>query len=95
MVHIAPWQATLGLLAGAKRTLAPSGVLVLYGPFIEDGVPTAASNLAFDADLRARNSAWGLRRVAEIAAAAAGFDAPQRVAMPANNLCLVFVQNGL
>lgn len=95
MVHIAPWQAALGLLAGAKRTLSPRGVLVLYGPYFEDGVPTAASNLAFDADLRARNPAWGIRRLADIAAAAAGFDAPQRVAMPANNLCLVFVRNGL
>ncbi len=94
MVHIAPWQATLGLLAGAKRTLKSSGVLVLYGPYLEDGVPTAASNLAFDADLRARNPAWGLRRLADVSAAAAGFDGPQRVAMPANNLCLVFVRNG-
>jgi hypothetical protein len=97
MVHIAPWAATVGLLAGAKRTLPPSGVLILYGPFFEDDVPTAASNLAFDADLRTRNPAWGIRRLADVAAAAAaaGFNAPQRVAMPANNLCLVFVRNGL
>jgi SAM-dependent methyltransferase len=95
MVHIAPWQATVGLLAGAKRTLKSGGVLVLYGPFIEDDVPTAESNLAFDADLRMRNPAWGLRRLADVAAAAAGFDAPQRIAMPANNLCLVFVRNRL
>lgn len=95
MVHIAPWDATLGLLAGARRILPRGGVLFLYGPYIEDDVPTVESNLAFDADLRARNPAWGLRRLAEIAAAAAGFDAPQRLAMPANNLCLVFVRNGL
>jgi SAM-dependent methyltransferase len=95
LVHIAPWQATLGLLCGARRTLRQGGVLVLYGPFFEDDVPTAASNLAFDADLRARDPAWGIRRLAEIAAAAAGFERPQRIAMPANNLCLLLVRNGL
>ena len=95
MVHIAPWEATLGLLGGAKRTLRAGGVLVLYGPYFEDEAPTPQSNLAFDADLRMRDTAWGLRRVADIAAAAAGFDGPQRIAMPANNLCLVFVRNGL
>jgi SAM-dependent methyltransferase len=97
MVHIAPWQTTLGLLDGAKRTLRAGGVLALYGPFFEDGAPTPASNLAFDADLRARDPAWGIRRAGDVAAAAAaaGFAVPQRIAMPANNLCLVFVRDGL
>ena len=95
MVHIAPWQATLGLLGGAKRKLRAGGTLVLYGPFFEDDVPTAASNLAFDAELRARDPVWGIRGVGEVAAAAAGFADPLRIAMPANNLCLVFVRDGL
>jgi hypothetical protein len=34
MVHVAPWQAALGLLAGGKRLLRPDGILFLYGPFI-------------------------------------------------------------
>src|SRR3546814_17555030 len=49
MVHVSPWEATLGLLAGAARVLPRGGPLVLYGPYRRDGVPTAASNEAFDA----------------------------------------------
>ena len=66
--------------------------MLLYGPFLVDGEATASSNLAFDADLRARNPAWGIRRLADVAdeAARCGLTLEQRVAMPANNLMLVF-----
>lgn len=92
LLHIAPWAACPALMQGAARHLTPDGLLVLYGPFIEDGMPTAPSNLAFDADLRARNAAWGLRRLADVAtqARSAGLALRERVAMPANNLVLVF-----
>jgi hypothetical protein len=91
LLHIAPWAATAGLMQGAARQLAPQGLLLLYGPFIENGMATAASNLAFDADLRARNPAWGLRRWADVQAQAqaAGLALRERVALPANNLLLV------
>ena len=93
MVHIAPWTAALGLVAGASRTLPPGGRLILYGPWIEDGVETAASNLAFDADLKSRNPQWGLRRVSDFARAAEerGLVLTDRRAMPSNNLMLLFV----
>src|SRR5262249_28273084 len=55
MIHIAPWLAAEGLVAGAGRMLAPGAVLFLYGPFKEDGRHTAPSNAAFDASLRASN----------------------------------------
>jgi len=92
MVHISPWEATLGLFAGAARLLAAGAPLILYGPYIEPDVPTAASNLAFDASLRARDPAWGLRDtdVVTDAATAAGFAFAERRAMPANNLTLLF-----
>ena len=92
MVHISPWAATQGLLAGAARLLAPGGPLILYGPYVEQGVPTAESNLAFDASLRARDPAWGLRDLDAVkaAAAAAGLACAERRAMPANNLMLLF-----
>ena len=64
MIHISAVAATEGLVGGAARRLGPGAPLVLYGPFLEEGVETATSNLAFDADLRARNPAWGLRPVA-------------------------------
>ncbi len=92
MVHISPWEATLGLFAGAARLLSPGAPLILYGPYVEADVPTAESNCAFDASLRARNPAWGLRDTASVAAAAeqAGFSLAARRAMPANNLMLLF-----
>ncbi|MBS0548367.1 MAG: DUF938 domain-containing protein [Proteobacteria bacterium] len=92
MIHISPWAATEGLLAGAGRTLPPGGVLFLYGPYRRNGVSTAPSNEAFDADLRARDPAWGLRVLEDVAALAAqnGFGAPDVVEMPANNLSVIF-----
>lgn len=91
VLHIAPWSVAEGLVAGAARTLGPGGLLLLYGPF-DEGPATAPSNRAFDADLRARDPAWGLRPLAEVAALAArhGFGPPRRRAMPANNLILAF-----
>lgn len=92
MLHIAPWDACAGLMAGAARHLAPGGVLVTYGPYFERDVPPAPSNLAFDESLRQRNPAWGIRQLDEVAAEAArhGLELTQRHAMPANNLLLVF-----
>ncbi|GHC93725.1 SAM-dependent methyltransferase [Pseudorhodoferax aquiterrae] len=92
MLHIAPWSACAGLMQGAARYLAPGGRLVTYGPYLEADVPTAPSNLAFDADLRQRDPAWGLRALADVVgeAHAAGLRLAERHAMPANNLLLVF-----
>ena len=95
MVHISPWEAALGLLDGAARLLPPDGRLILYGPWIVDGVDTASSNLAFDADLKRRNPAWGLRRVDEFAgeAEARGLMLAGQRAMPANNRMLLFLRS--
>lgn len=92
MVHISPWAATQGLMAGAGRLLTPAGRLFLYGPYIEAGVATAPSNLAFHESLKSRNPAWGLRDLADVAAlaAASGLALVERIAMPANNLGVVF-----
>ena len=92
LLHIAPWACCGGLARGAARLLAREGRLVTYGPYLEDDVPTAAGNLAFDADLRRRDASWGIRRLADVAAEAraAGLRLRERVEMPANNLMLVF-----
>lgn len=91
MVHISPWGSALGLVAGAARILPPDGALILYGPWLKDDVPTTASNIAFDADLRQRDSRWGLRRVEDFAAAAEphGLSLIETRSMPANNLMLL------
>lgn len=94
MIHIAPWSATIGLIAGAAEILQPGGKLFLYGPYSRDGQHTAPSNEEFDLDLRARNPAWGVRDLQAVTtlAEANGFGPPSVETMPANNMSLVFVR---
>lgn len=96
LLHIAPWACCAALMQGAARHLSPHGMLITYGPYLEDDVDTSSGNLAFDTDLRARNSQWGLRRREDVArvAAEAGLALRERVAMPANNLLLAWVRSG-
>jgi Protein of unknown function (DUF938) len=92
MIHISPWSACLGLMAGARRILPPGGILYLYGPYKQAGEHTAPSNAAFDESLRAQNPEWGIRDLEEVVAAAKS----QQLAlvktyqMPANNLSVIF-----
>lgn len=93
MIHISPWAATEGLLAGAGRILPdPGGLLVLYGPYRESDVPLAPTNAAFDASLKSRDPAWGLRDLDDVVALAKThrLHLTRRVEMPANNLMLLF-----
>lgn len=94
MVHISQWGATLGLLRHAADLLPSGGPLFLYGPFDQKGETLAPSNAAFDADLRARNPAWGLRSLEEVARRAekAGFRLDRVIGMPANNLSVVLTK---
>ncbi len=94
LLHIAPWECCTALVRGAARTLAPHGLLVTYGPYLEGGVQTAPGNLEFDASLRQRNPAWGLRRLEDVVqqAAQAGLQLNARHRLPANNLLLVFTR---
>lgn len=95
MIHIAPWTATQGLIRGAAAILKPGAPLCLYGPFRQGGVHTAPSNEDFDESLRARDPLWGVRDLDEVAALAlpAGFLAPRVIAMPANNLSVIFIRS--
>ncbi|MGI0487530.1 DUF938 domain-containing protein [Pantanalinema rosaneae CENA516] len=92
MLHIAPWSACLGLMAGAQRILPIGGILYLYGPFKQAGQHTAASNAAFDASLQLQNPAWGVRDLDEVIAVAQAHDLTllETTSMPANNLSVVF-----
>jgi SAM-dependent methyltransferase len=94
MIHIAPWSAAAGLLGGSGRVLPCGGILYLYGPYRRFGAHTAPSNEAFDASLRARNPEWGVRDLEDVAALAdrAGLELQDVIAMPANNLSVVFVR---
>ena len=95
MIHIAPWRATQRLMAGAARVLPAGAPLYLYGPYRQHGQRTAPSNVAFDESLRARNPAWGVRDLDAVVALAAehGLTLQRTVAMPANNLSVVFRRN--
>lgn len=93
MVHISPWEATEGLFRGAARMLGSSnGPLILYGPFLEDGVETASSNHEFDASLKSRSPLWGLRDSGAVdhLASQCGLARSARYALPANNIMLVY-----
>ena len=92
MVHISPWDATLGLIRGAAAILPPASPFYVYGPYKRKGSATTPSNEAFDRSLRDRNPTWGLRELEAVAAMAqsVGFSVPAVTEMPANNLSVVF-----
>lgn len=92
MIHIAPWSACLGLMAGAGRILPPGCILYLYGPFKQAGQQTAPSNAAFDQSLRSQDSEWGVRDLEAVVevAQAQGLSLLETIAMPANNLSIIF-----
>ncbi len=96
MVHIAPWQACIGLMQGAGDILPAGGTLYLYGPFREADRPLSPSNTDFDASLKSRNPGWGLRLVDDVRMLAerCGMVMEKRTEMPANNLSLVFRKTG-
>jgi hypothetical protein len=92
MIHIAPWSACLGLMAGANRLLPAGGILYMYGPFKQNGKDTAPSNATFDQSLRSQNSQWGVRDLEEVITVAKNnnLELQNIFAMPANNLSVVF-----
>lgn len=92
VIHISPWEATIGLMAGAGRILPAGGVLVTYGPYMRGGAHTSQSNEAFDACLRARNPLWGVRDINKLVEVAGneGLVLEEAVPMPANNFTLVW-----
>ncbi len=96
MIHIAPWSACLGLMAGAGRILPAGGVLYLYGPFKQNGRHTAPSNVEFDQTLRLQNPEWGVRNLEEVVAVAQTqqLNFVRTYEMPANNLSVLFQKAG-
>jgi len=90
--HIMPASSVPDLLAGAAGVLVPGGLLLVYGPFRDRGIPTAASNVAFDLHLRSLDPAMGVRDAVVIGdqAKGLGLSPVADVAMPANNRTLIF-----
>ena len=94
MIHIAPWEAALGLVRGANEILPKGAKFILYGPF-KEGVETAESNLAFDVSLKSRNPAWGVRNLEDVKHIfnEAGFTLTARIVMPKENRTLIFTKS--
>ena len=92
MIHISPWTATEGLMAGTEKVLGRGGILYLYGPYQMEGKHTAPSNEAFDEMLRSQNPDWGVRHLEEVIALAAKHHLRwmATVPMPANNFSVIF-----
>lgn len=95
MVHISEWAATIGLFQGGSKALSQTAPVILYGPYLEDGVETAPSNLEFDHSLKQRNPGWGLRKVSDVDRVAddGGFARTGRYQLPANNIVLIYRKN--
>ena len=94
MIHISPWSACLGLMAGAGRVLPLGGILYLYGPFKRNGEHTAPSNASFDESLRRQNPEWGVRDLQAVVrvAEAEGLNLQEVISMPANNFSVIFMK---
>ena len=94
MIHISPWETTESLFLGAGALLAAGSPLVTYGPYKLRGEHSAPSNAAFDESLRSRNPRWGVRDLNALIelAGRTGFELRERVAMPANNMTLVWTR---
>ena len=93
-LHIMGWPAVQAFFAGVGSLLAGSdgGTLAVYGPFNYGGAFSSDSNREFDAWLKARDAASGIRDVEAVAALAQaqGLVLQEDIAMPANNRCLVW-----
>ena len=74
--------------------LPAGGVFCQYGPFNRDGQYTSESNRQFDLNLKAQGFG-GLRDICELQNWASKLTLQQIVAMPANNLCLVWQANSV
>lgn len=92
MIHISPFSACEGLMAGAGRILPSGGILYLYGPYKIQGKHTSSSNEAFDRSLQDRNAQWGVRNLEDVVALAEAnsLSLKEVIAMPANNLSVIF-----
>jgi SAM-dependent methyltransferase len=91
-LHIMSWPAVEHFFEGVGEVLAPGGVLAVYGPFNYSGAYTSESNARFDAWLKGRDPASGIRdfEAIEALARAQGMVLLQDIAMPANNRTLVW-----
>lgn len=93
-LHIMPWPVVQQLFARLNDFCTAEATLCIYGPFNYNGRFTSDSNRAFDASLKSRDPAMGIRDIAAVVAlaGASGFSLQQDHSMPANNRLLQFLR---
>lgn len=91
-LHIMGWDDVQALFRGLPHVLQEDALVVIYGPFNDDGRFSSDSNAQFDQSLRARAPQMGIRdqSAVDALAQAAGLQLITAVPMPANNRCLVW-----
>jgi len=92
LVHMTSWSVCEGLFDGARRHLRPSGVLMVFGPFKQNGGFTTLADAQVDAALRSKNPDWGLRDLEAVTGLglARNLMVEQAVDMPGGQLAVVF-----
>ncbi|KAJ2947915.1 hypothetical protein O0L34_g9706 [Tuta absoluta] len=92
MIHISPYECTIGLFENAGAYLKPDALMITYGPYAKDGVITPASNVEFDASLKARNPTWGIRDINDLTKLGTenNLTLVDTIEMPANNKILIW-----
>lgn len=95
-LHIVGRPEVEGFFRGIGAVLEPGGVLAVYGPFNYGGAFTSESNARFDAWLKARDPASGVRdfEALDALARAEGLVLADDVTMPANNRMLLWGRPG-
>jgi len=90
--HIMSWVAVQSMFSGFGKLLQPGTHCCLYGPFNYGGSFTSNSNRQFDAWLKDRDPASGIRDLEALAdlATANGFELEADNEMPVNNRLLVW-----
>lgn len=91
-LHIVAWPIVARMFAGIGRLLPDGGKFAVYGPFNYNGTYTSLGNAEFDAWLKQRDPASGIRDFENVCATAAvaQMQLAADVPMPSNNRLLIW-----
>lgn len=91
--QVAPISIADGMMNCASKLLKDDGILIIYGPFQNEGQFSTDSNKDFHDTLSSIGvTEWGLKDIADLKqkAAAHGMELKEIIDMPSNNFSLIF-----